>query len=233
MTIIKASKTHQGRMPWNWLVYQSSDKFLNKYSKYYKGGLYDLGCGARDYEDFFLQFSDRYIGVDWGTSNHEFKADIEADLNKPLPLGSNCADTVVSLSVLEHLCEPQTLLNEAFRIMKPGAYMILQVPWQWWIHAAPYDYFRYTPYGLKYMFEKAGFQDIEIEPMSGFFSMWFLKMNYFTLRFIKGPRFMRGIKKACVLPFWYIGQSIAPFLDKLDKNWAAESTGYYVVAKKG
>ena len=227
-----ASTTHNNRKPWNWLVYQSNDQFLNKYSYLYKGNLYDLGCGARTYEDYFLQFASEYIGLDWGSSVHDLKADIVADLNKPLPVESACADTVVCLSVLEHLCEPQTLLNEAYRMMKPGAAMILQVPWQWWIHEAPYDFFRYTPYGLKYMFEKAGFVNIEVEPTTGFFSMWFIKMNYFTLRFIKGPRLIRGIKKAIVLPFWYIGQKIAPTLDKLDKNWAAESQGYYVVAMK-
>lgn len=57
-------------------------------------------------------------------------------------------------------------------------------------------------------------------------------MNYFSLQFIKGPRLVRDIKKAVVLPFWYISQNIAPTLDKLDKNWAAETQGYYVVAKK-
>ena len=147
-------------------------------------------------------------------------------------MASACAVTVICLSVLEHLCEPQTLLDEAFRIMKPGAAIILQVPWQWWIHEAPYDFFRYTPYGLKYMFEKAGFVNIEVEATTGFFSIWFIKWNYFSLRFIKGPRFVRGIKKAAVMPLWYIGQKIAPALDKLDKNWAAETQGYFVVAKK-
>ena len=231
--ILEASKAHNNRKPWNWLLYKISDNFLNKYSHHYNGDLYDLGCGTRIYEDFFLKFSDRYIGIDWGASVHDLTADIVADLNKPLPVESNCADTVVCLSVLEHLCEPQTLLNEAYRIMKPGAVMVLQVPWQWWIHEAPYDFFRYTPYALKYMFEKAGFKDIEVEPTCGFFSMWFIKMNYFSLRFIKGPRIFRAIKRMLFQPMWFIGQKIAPMLDKLDKNWAAESQGYYVVAKKG
>jgi SAM-dependent methyltransferase len=229
-----ASEKHNNRKPWNWLLYKISDNFLNKYASNYKGVLYDLGCGTRIYEEYFLQFADTYIGVDWGASVHDLKADIAADLNKPLPIDANSADTIICLSVLEHLCEPQILLNEAYRIMKPGGAIILQVPWQWWIHEAPYDFFRYTPYALKYMFEKAGFTQVEVEPTSGFFSMWFIKMNYFSLRFIKGPKIFRGIKKAIFLPFWYIGQKIAPTLDrKFDKNWAAEAQGYYVVAKKG
>ena len=80
------------------------------------------------------------------------------------------------------------MLNEAFRILKPGGAIVLQVPWQWRVHEAPHDYFRYTPYGLKYLFEKAGFVDVVVEPQSGFFTMWILKMNYFSTRFIRGPR---------------------------------------------
>lgn len=82
------------------------------------------------------------------------------------------------------------------------------------------------------MFEKAGFQELKINLMSGFFSTSFLKMNYFTLRLIKGQRLLRGLKKLFFLPFGYIGQKIAPTLDKLDKNWAAETFGYYLVEKK-
>jgi len=103
-----------------------------------------------------------YIGVDWAGSSHEALADIVADLNKPLPIESCVADIVVSLSVLEHLCEPQTMLNEAYRILKKGGVMIIHVPWQWWVHEAPHDYYRYTPYGLTYMLKKAGFDKINI-----------------------------------------------------------------------
>jgi hypothetical protein len=38
------------------------------------------------------------------------------------------------------------------------------VPFQWWIHEAPYDYFRYTQYELLYMFRKAGSQYVVVEP---------------------------------------------------------------------
>lgn len=59
-------------------------------------------------------------------------------------------------------------------------YIILYVPFQWWMNEIPHDYFRYTRYGLKYMLEKSGFKDITIEPMGGFFTMFILKINYFS-----------------------------------------------------
>ena len=223
---------HSNRSAHNWLIYKITDEFLDKYSSFYQGALYDLGCGEKPYKSYFLQFADNYIGVDWSSTQHNLKADIVADLNSELPIGDESADSIVSISVLEHLCEPQTMINEAFRILKPEGTILLQVPWQWWIHESPYDYFRYTPYGLKYLFEKAGFNNVIVEPQSGFFTMWILKMNYFSLRFIRGPRLLRWVIKAALLPFWYLGQKVAPLLDKLDRNWALETSGYYLTARK-
>jgi len=226
------SKLHSNRKAVNWLVYDIGDSFLREHASLYKGNLYDLGCGEAPFRDFFLTYADKYVGVDWVECLHDSKADIAADLNKPLPIEDQVADTVISLSVMEHLCEPQMMLNEAYRILKPGGSIMLQVPWQWWIHEAPYDFFRYTPYGLKYLFKKAGFTDVQVEPQSGFFTMWLLKFNYFSLRFIRGPKVFQWGVKLVLVPIWYINQKIAPVLDKLDSNWAAESIGYYVIAKK-
>jgi SAM-dependent methyltransferase len=170
--------------------------------------------------------------VDWSNTPHELKADIIAALNKPLPIDNQVADVVVSLSVMEHLCEPQIMLNEAFRILKPNGTMILQVPWQWWIHEAPHDYFRYTPYALKYMFDKAGFTNICIEASSVLFTTWIVKFNYFSLHFIRGSFPLNHLIKFLLVPIWYMGQLMAPYLDKLDKQWELEAQGYYVVAIK-
>lgn len=227
-----SSHNHLNRQAHNWLIYDINDKYLLKYAHAFKGHLFDFGAGESPYREFFLQYAERYIAVDWAASYHDTKADIVADLNEVLPIESEMADTVVSLSVLEHLREPQIMLSEAFRILKPEGMMVLQVPWQWWIHEGPYDFYRYTPYGLKYQFEKAGFVDVTVEPQSGFFSMWLVKMNYFTRRFVCGPKPLRWLIRSGLLPFWYLGQRLAPILDKLDRNWALETSGYFVTAKK-
>ncbi len=126
----------------NWLVFKLNNQLIAKYLPQMKGIVYDLGCGTRPHEKDILRYASRYIGVDWSNTLHGLKADISADLNKTLPIDSDLADNVVSFQVLEHLCEPQVMLNEAFRILKPGGKIFLSVPFQWWIHEAPYDYFR-------------------------------------------------------------------------------------------
>lgn len=226
------SLNHTNRKAHNWLIYDIGDSYLKKYSTFYKGDLYDLGCGEAPFKEFFLRFADSYTGVDWTKTLHDSKADIVSDFNKKIELDDEVADTLISISVMEHLCEPQVFLNESYRILKKDGYFILQVPWQWWIHEEPHDYFRYTPYGLKYMFEKSGFHDVKVEATSGFFTTCILKMNYFSLNFIRGPKFIRWVIKGLLNIIWYLSQNSAPYLDKLDKNWQAETQGYFVLARK-
>lgn len=225
---IKPSEFHSNKKAYNWLIYELNDKFLEKYSKYYKGILVDLGCGEAPYKKFFLQYCKKYIGVDWTNSLHNIKADVVSDLNKKINLPDEFADTIISLSVMEHLYEPQIFLSESYRILK-GGYIILQVPFQWWVHEEPYDYFRYTPYGLKYLFEKSGFKVIKIEPIGGFFTMLLLKLNYVLLRLYKG-KFFPIIQ--IIYFIWNINQIIDPLLEKLDKHPDRNTSGYFVVAMK-
>lgn len=225
------SRNHPNRRAFNWLIYDIGDQWLLKHVSLYKGVLYDLGCGEMPYRDWLLQYADTYTGVDWGNTLHKLNADILADLNQRLPIENEIADTVVSFSVMEHLPEPQNMLNEAYRILKPGGAMILQVPFMWWVHEAPFDYYRYTCHGLKYMFEKAGFTDVSVYPQTGFWVMWTLKFNYQSMRLIRGPWLARNIIRLLLGAVWAIDQRIAPWLDR---HWKSEeeTAGYIVVTHK-
>jgi SAM-dependent methyltransferase len=195
------------------------------------GMVYDFGCGVRPFEADILQHAKCYIGIDWSNSLHGLRADIEADLNRPLPISDGVADTVVSFEVLEHLAEPETMLREAFRILHSDGRIFLSAPFQWWLHEVPWDYFRYTRYGLEHLLRKVGFVDIDVEAVSGFWSMWFLKFNYQTARLLRGPKPVQWVVRGVLTPVWWINQTIAPFLDRL---WPAqeETTGYFASARK-
>ena len=226
------SSGHPNRRAHNWIVYRSIDKLLNQHLHLIRGNTYDLGCGDAHYRRFILEHADRYTGVDWSNSIHDGEIDVMADLNQTLPIGQDSADTVISLSTLEHLFEPERFLRETYRILKPGSHLLLQVPWQWQIHEAPHDYFRYSPFGLTLLLESAGFKNIAITPQAGFFTTWVLKWNYFTLRFVRGPAPLRWLIKVLLIPLWYLGQWASPLLDRLDRDWAKEAIGFVVTARK-
>jgi ubiquinone/menaquinone biosynthesis C-methylase UbiE len=122
------SRNHPNRGIVNFLIYEYADYFLTKFIPYYKGTMVDLGCGEAPYREFFLQYVERYIGVDWSSSLHNIRADVISDLNKKIDLPDGVADVVISISVMEHLCEPEVFLRESFRILKKGGVMILGVP---------------------------------------------------------------------------------------------------------
>ena len=116
------SQAHPNRKPHNWLIYDVGDQWLERCKPHIHGRLYDLGCGEMPYKNWLLNHASHYTGVDWGGTLHALKADIVADLNEPLPIDSEVADTVISLSVMEHLREPQAFLGEAYRILRGGGY---------------------------------------------------------------------------------------------------------------
>jgi SAM-dependent methyltransferase len=215
----------------NWLILKQNNENVRRHLKKMSGVVYDLGCGTRPYERDIRAAAAEYIGVDWSNTYHVLQADIVADINQSLPVADCVANTVVSFQVLEHLHEPQMMLDEAFRILRNGGSIVLTVPFQWCVHEPPYDYYRYTRYGLEYMLAKAGFVDIDVHEVGGFWGMWFLKLNYQTARLVQGPTLLRSLIRVLLLPLWITDQFMAPLLDRY---WPSpqEAVGYVAVARK-
>lgn len=221
----------ENRLSHNWLIKKALNDKIRRLLPQLSGQVVDLGCGTRPFEEDILQFAREYVGVDWSNTLHNLSADILSDLNEPLPISGDSADHIVSFEVMEHLREPTIMLSEAFRILRTNGSITVSTPFQWWVHEAPWDYYRYTCYGHKYLFEKAGFVDIHVQATTGFWTTWFLKFNYQTTRLIRGPRWKRILVRALLIPFWWINQQLARVLDRW---WKAEeeTAGYVVTARK-
>lgn len=221
----------ESRSSHNWLMKKAlNDKVRSRLGDL-SGLVIDLGCGTRPFEADILRHASRYIGVDWSNTLHGCNADIVSDLNKPLPIRDGAVDHVVSFEVMEHLAEPRVMLGEAFRVLRKGGQLTLSVPFQWWVHEEPWDFYRYTRHGLQYMLDKAGFTNVKVAPTTGFWSMWFLKLNYQTLRLIRGPRPVATLVRVALTAFWWANQQLAI---RLDRVWSEdrETAGYFVTATK-
>ena len=210
----------------NWLILKINNKSCERYLHLMKGRVIDLGCGIQPYKRDILKVADEYIGVDWKDSFHDLSnINVIANLSEWLPFDDGCADTVTAFQVMEHMPEPAFFLAECYRILKKNGILFITVPFMWWVHEAPYDYYRYTRYGLEYLLKKNAFSDIQIKENTGFWQMWVLKFNYHTQRFALGPL------KYFWIPIWWLGQAVSPIIDKYDKN-PEETASYTVIAVK-
>ncbi|MBI3066193.1 MAG: class I SAM-dependent methyltransferase [Deltaproteobacteria bacterium] len=149
------------------------DLFLHKISATVKphARLLDGGAGNCKYPHFFPQARTTAMDMKPQRKRRYGELDVAGNLYM-IPFKADVFDGVVNIEVLEHLREPLDALKEMFRVLRPGGRLILVAPQGWEEHGAPNDYFRFTKFGLRYLFEKAGFRVVSIEPLGGYF--WYL-----------------------------------------------------------
>ena len=132
------------------------------------GRLLDLGCGKVPLYAAYKDFISENICVDWGNTLHNNPyIDVEADLNSGLPFGAGEFDTIILSDVLEHVLNPGHLWHEMARVLARDGKIIMNVPFFYWLHEQPHDYYRYTEYALRNFVQIAGFRLIELRRLGG------------------------------------------------------------------
>ena len=128
-------------------------------NKYAKGKVLDIGCGNKPYAKYFENFCNEFIGCDIVQSS-ENKVDIICKATD-IPLENQSLDTIFCTQVIEHIADHDKLISEMFRLLKPNGFVILSGPMYWHLHEEPFDFFRFTKHGFKYIFERQGFNLVE------------------------------------------------------------------------
>ena len=210
----------------NWLVHRIHDAALRiALQQYACGVLVDIGCGKKPYQTMTEGLVTTHIGLDHPGSFHsKSQVDILATAYET-SLADNSVDTVLCTVVLEHLECPQDALNEFFRILKPGGYLILSAPLFWHLHEEPRDFYRYTKHGLSHLFTTADFEIVEIKPLSGFIVTFGQELVYVLNQLRRGPlRYPVALVQTII-------QASAFWLNRWD--WSYGFTwAYLAVAKK-
>jgi SAM-dependent methyltransferase len=188
----------------------------------------DAGAGEGRYAHWFPR--QRYTGVDlaigdsaWNYSNLDAVCDLTA-----LPFPDRCFDAVLNVVTLEHIREPAAALREMARILRPGARLLLIVPFEWEVHQDPHDYFRFTKYGLEYLLQGAGYVHPDIRPVGGYFRLLSRHLLNGMRFFMTGWRWILFPAAALLLGPSAIA---APWFDWLDKKQAFTS-GYICFARR-
>ena len=135
---------------------------------YGRGRLLDLGCGKVPLYAAYRELIDDVVCVDWDSSLHGSKhVDFARDLNRDLDLPTEHFDTVVLSDVLEHIRKPEKLLAQIHGLLRPGGAVIVGVPFYYWIHEDPHDFYRYTQFALTSMAQDNGFEVCYLEETGG------------------------------------------------------------------
>jgi SAM-dependent methyltransferase len=213
----------------NLLVNAIHDKQLLDYAKVYISGcLIDIGCGTKPYADLLKPCVKVHIGLDHGGTFHSKENIDVAGTAYNIPFTDETFDSALCTAVLEHLEEPEQALRECYRVLKSDGVAIYSVPFIWHLHEEPRDFYRFSQYGLRYLFEKTGFEILEIRALSGFWVTFGQLLVYNLYRLLnRGPfrwlRIVDGLGLAL--------QGVFYLLDRIDRaeQW---TWMYMVVARK-
>lgn len=138
----------------------------------------DAGAGRSPYRSLFKHA--RYEASDFAQLSTKYAPlDYVCDITA-IPVEDQRFDRVLFNQVLEHLPEPDKALAELFRVLKPGGKIFCSVPLFFGEHQVPYDFYRYTQYALRRLFDEAGFEIISLTWLEGYFgtvSYQFLTMQ--------------------------------------------------------
>jgi SAM-dependent methyltransferase len=121
------------------------------------GDILDVGCGQKPYRDMFKFNS--YIGMDIEQGGHDHSnevIDVFYDGEK-FPFESGTFDSIICNEVFEHVFNPEEFIDEINRVLKMKGYFLFTVPFVWGEHEQPYDFARYSSFGLKFILEQNGF----------------------------------------------------------------------------
>jgi SAM-dependent methyltransferase len=212
----------------NWLVHRIHNDRLGALARQYANGLMvDIGCGEKPYRAMFAPYVTSHIGVDHPGSLHPAtEVDVFGTAYR-IPIAGGAFNTAICTAVLEHLEEPEQALAECFRVLATGGTAIFSVPFIWHLHEEPRDFFRYSKYGLTYLFTKAGFEILDLHALSGFWVTFGQLFVYNIYRLNRGL-----IRRFHLLDIpGYLIQVSALILDRLDRTeqW---TWMYVVVARK-
>jgi SAM-dependent methyltransferase len=174
-----------------------------------------LGAGV---ETFLQDTSVQVIATDvYASANTQLVTDAHH-----LPFDDGVFDGVWITAVLEHVIEPQKVVDEIWRVLKPAGMVYAETPFMQQVHERAYDFTRFTANGHRWLFRR--FEQIEAGVGGGAGPALAWSVRYFVRAFL-GSR----IALLAALPF-YLLRLLDDFANNRRKADAA--LGFYIWARK-
>jgi len=172
---------------------------MRDYANKLDGRLLDVGCGSKPYRSLFNVRE--YIGLDIDSrvARQRGVADVFYE-GRIFPFEPESFDAVLCNQVLEHVFNPDEFLAEIQRVLRPGGKLLLTVPFVWDEHEQPWDFARYSSFGLKALLENQGFRIVSHHKLRADVSVLFQLTNAYLYKVTQGwPRFANMLFTATVM----------------------------------
>jgi len=135
-------------------------KHVSELIRNLNGRVLDIGCGQKPYQNICNY--EEYIGLEIDTPQNRQNKKADFFYNGvTMPFSDNYFDSIISNQVFEHVFNPNEFLRETNRVLKMDRVFLITVPFVWDEHEQPYDYARYSSFGLKHILNDNGFEIIE------------------------------------------------------------------------
>jgi len=191
----------------------------------------DLGCGYKPYEPLFASRVTKHLGFDLPQSLdfRGSKAQVTGSA-AALPFADGSFDSVLCTQMLDDFPEPSVVLNEITRVLAPDGVLLLTVNQLYPVHDPPYDFYRFTRYGLEHQVTKAGLTVVEFRATGGqWMTIGILILLRMWVLFDRIP-LIRRLRFIPMIAGFFTGLFF-DLLDRLDPVWAG-SPNLLIVAKK-
>jgi SAM-dependent methyltransferase len=132
-----------------------------------RGRLLDVGCGRKPYAPLYEPLTTSSYGTEVTFSPHGTAAADVITIAETLAFAEESFDTIICTEVLEHTRHPFEAMREMARLLRPGGYLLVTVPFLYPLHEMPHDYWRFTPSGLVELCRQADLSVEQIQTKGG------------------------------------------------------------------
>lgn len=189
---------------------------IKQLSSSLQGKLMDFGAGSKPYRQLF--HVEQYVGVDIQESGHDHThEDIDVFYDgKTIPFPDQSFDSVFSSEVFEHIFNLDEILTEIHRVLKPGGKMLITLPFVWDEHEIPYDFARYTSFGIVHILQQKGFIILHQAKTTPYVSTLFQMWNAYVYQHIFPKHKIARIllTPLFIMPFTLLGLGLGALLPK-------------------
>ena len=118
-----------------------------------------------------------------------------------IPLADGTVDAVLLDGLLEHVPQPELVVSEAWRVLKPDGIVYSDTPFMLQVHGGAFDYSRFSHQAHRWLFRQ--FDELDSGVSSGPGVALAYAIQYFLLCFAGGKSSRYAIKTFCRLTlFW-------------------------------